>query len=69
MGRLTAIGKPFGSGKAAQCHNSTRTIPRRWGYQEERGNSMQRIYLGIAFLGVMGLVFASLVALDRMIGG
>jgi hypothetical protein len=26
MGRLTAIGKPFGSGKAAEFHNSTRTF-------------------------------------------
>ena len=30
---------------------------------------MQRIYLGIAFLGVMGLVLASLIALNKMIGG
>jgi hypothetical protein len=30
---------------------------------------MQRIYLGIAFIGVIGLVFASLIALDKMIGG
>ena len=32
-------------------------------------DSMQRIYLGIAFLSVMALVFTSLIALDKMIGG
>ena len=30
---------------------------------------MQRIYLGITFLGVVGLVFASLLALGKMLGG
>jgi hypothetical protein len=30
---------------------------------------MQRIYLGIAFLSVAGLVFASLLAIDKMLGG
>jgi hypothetical protein len=30
---------------------------------------MQQIYLGITFLSVLGLVFASLLALDKVIGG
>jgi hypothetical protein len=30
---------------------------------------MQRVYLAIGFLGVTALVFASLVAVDRMLGG
>jgi hypothetical protein len=29
---------------------------------------MQRIFLGIAFLGVTGLGFAALVAIDKLIG-
>jgi hypothetical protein len=29
---------------------------------------MQRIYLGIVFLSVTGLVFLALVSLDRLIG-
>jgi hypothetical protein len=32
-------------------------------------DGVQRIYLGIAFLSVMALIFVSLVALDKMIGG
>jgi len=30
---------------------------------------MQRIFHGVMFLGVAGLVFVSLVALNKMIGG
>jgi hypothetical protein len=29
---------------------------------------MQRIFLGIVFLGVAGLIFGALIALDKMIG-
>ena len=32
-------------------------------------DSMKRIYLGVAFLGVMGLVFGLLIILNRAIGG
>jgi hypothetical protein len=47
-----------------------RTIPGCWRYQAgNEVNTMQRIYLGIAFLSVAGLVFASLLAIDKMLGG
>ena len=41
-----------------------RTILRSGSYQ-----NMQRMFLGIAFLSVIGLAFGLMVALDRLIGG
>jgi hypothetical protein len=61
MGGLTAIGR------VPQFDPNLPVMPVLSGRNEV--DSMQRIYLGIAFLSVMALVFTSLIALDKMIGG
>jgi len=56
---LPAHGRIMGRGDSFD-----RTILRRGSYQ-----NMQRMFLGIAFLSVIGLAFGLMVALDRLIGG